>query len=204
MIFRMPCKEQLEAEEFVRHPLDVVHPVHPEDNLSAFEGFHEFSHPLHDPAPFTDHLYVVWIDPDREHSDRAVVILVVHSLRARLHFLLIQDPRTRLQEMARVVVGVETYEICLQQPLQELSPDGEDPIDLTGREGRVQKPRHPNIRHPVPEIRGQAHEMVVMDPDQVRGLANRHHGLAEFTVRILVRLPQLHVELPFAVGLVHG
>lgn len=60
---------------------------------------------------------------------------------ARLQLLLLQYARTGAQKVARVVVRMESEQVGLEQPLQQLLAHGQHAVDLTGREGGMEEPR---------------------------------------------------------------
>ena len=95
--------------------------------------------------------------------------------------------------MTRVVVGVESNKIAMQDTQEKLIAHGQNPVDLTTGERRVQEESDLDILLTVADLLTQhlrqQHQMVVVDPDQIAVLDFLCNSLGEKTVCLLVCLP---------------
>lgn len=103
------------------------------------------------------------------------------------------------QEMARIVVGVKPDQITLQHAVEQLRPHGEDPVDFTAREGRMQKETNADVAlaqlaELLAQQLRQQHEVVVMDPDQIALASFVGNRLGKETVGLAVGVPGRLVE----------
>lgn len=103
--------------------------------------------------------------------------------------------------MSRVVVGMETDEVAVQDTEQQLVSHGQNPIDLAGGERSVQEEADLDVLFAIPDLLAehlrQKHQMVIMHPDQVSVANFRGHCLGEQPICFLVGLPGGLVEGDF-------
>ena len=67
------------------------------------------------------------LNPDRESSHPGQASGKLHPV---WHRWKTQDTGTRREEVASVVIGMETDEVAIQDPKQDLTTDGKDPDKL--------------------------------------------------------------------------
>lgn len=104
--------------------------------------------------------------------------------------------------MSCVVVGMEPDEVAVKDAQQQFVSDGEDPVDLTAGEGRVEEEPDLDvdlgISDLLPEHLGQQHQVVIMDPNQVAVAHLFRDGFGEKPVGFFVGLPGGFVKGDFA------
>lgn len=73
--------------------------------------------------------------------------------------------------MPGIVIGVESDQITMQNPQQQLIANRQDTVDLATRERGMQKEPDLYVRLRVTNFLaqhlGKKHEMIIMDPDQI-------------------------------------
>lgn len=74
------------------------------------------------------------IDADGEQADRNHIVAVDDLVGRRLQT---EDARAALGEVARIVEGVETEEVGLQERLEDVAANGQLLVDLAARERNV-------------------------------------------------------------------
>lgn len=110
--------------------------------------------------------------------------------------------RATAQEVTRIVIGMEPDQVTLQHAAQQLTPHGQDSIDLTARERSMQEESNADIvlaqgcKFLAENLR-KKHEVVVVDPDQVPFPGLMGDSLREQTVRLTIRIPGSFVENNF-------
>lgn len=71
--------------------------------------------------------------------------------------------------MSCIVVGVEAYEVAMEDPKQQLVSDRKNPVNFTAREGGVEEEPNFNILLLISDFFSkhlrEKHQMVVMHPD---------------------------------------
>lgn len=95
--------------------------------------------------------------------------------------------------MTRVVVGVESNKVAMQDTQEKLIAHGQNSVDLTAGERRVQEESDLDILLAVTNLLAQhlrqQHQVVVVDPDQIAVLDFLCNSLGEESVGFLVCLP---------------
>lgn len=104
-------QELLEAVELLRDTLDVVQPVHADDDLDSLEASFQAFDPLLYCFPFEAFLESGRLNTDGERAYMNIPAFEVCPVGHRGDA---QDAGTRREEMSSVVVGVESDEIAVQ------------------------------------------------------------------------------------------
>jgi hypothetical protein len=73
---------------------------------------------------------------------------------------------------------VEADEVAGDQAAQQLAIPGQDPEQIEVRKRDVQEERDARIGARAPEMRRHAHQLIVVNPDEVGALARRRRGEA--------------------------
>mmetsp|Transcript_40733 Transcript_40733/g.67366 ORF Transcript_40733/g.67366 Transcript_40733/m.67366 type:complete len:529 (+) Transcript_40733:1744-3330(+) len=206
----VPLKEQLEAQQLVGHALDVVQPVHAQQDLAPLESLHQLLDAGDGGGLGQLVGDVVRVDADGVHAEGHEVVPVLDAPRGGLD---LQHPGAGGEEVAGVVVGMEPHEVRAGQTLQQLVAHGQDAVDLRAWEWGVEEPADSHARRPSPQLRRKAHQVVVLHPHVAPLLlpqvalappgAHAADHLGEDPVGVLVRVPHAVVELLLRPGLVH-
>ena len=137
------------------------------------------------------------VDSDRQGRHRngplAVLDLAGDPIHARTEELL-----GAVEEIGHVSAAVEAHQIARQQTLEQLPIPGQDPEEIDGRKRDVEKERDPQIRARPSQEEGQAHQLIVVNPDEIAvvGDFGGHHR--EASIHLLVGGPLVSIELEAA------
>ena len=191
-VLRVFCQELLVRQQLLVDAPDSVELVTTDNQFPVLPFFSNQMAPLNDVFVLQLRLEVegVYADGRELHGDDPPVVLQLFVMDHVRH----QQPVGRLQEVSRVLFGLEPNEIRTGEPLQDLFPLGQTPEHLAAGERDVQ--REPDLgggQHVPDHLRNQ-HQMVVVDPDGVALLVDLHDRVCELLVHVLVELPGVVLE----------
>lgn len=197
---RMLAQKHLHGVQLLRDTLDVIQSVDTDYDLAALEGLLQLLDSLLDGVLLQPVGELVHVDTDGEGPHVNEPALVLYPVGQRVH---VENPLHGGEEMSCVVVGVEPDQVTTQDPLQDLLPDGQDSVDFTGWERRVQEPPDLDVLQVLfldldPQHLRDQHQMVVVHPDQVVVVHDLGNLVGERLVGLVVRQPRILVEIDLA------
>lgn len=139
---RVLREEHLERVQLLRHALDVVQAVDAHDELDALEFAPQRGDALLDLGLLQALGELLRVDAYREGADGDELPLELDAVGGGVG---LEDARAGAEEVAGVVVGVEADEVAVQEALQELLPDRQNPVDLAAGEGGVKEEANLNV-----------------------------------------------------------
>lgn len=119
----MLSQKDLEGVQLLGDTLDVVESVNTDDELDALEPLLELLDSLLDRILLERLVELSGLDSDRERADVGVPALDEDSVGHRRQA---EDPRAGREEVASVVVGVETNEVAVEDTEKDLSSNREN------------------------------------------------------------------------------
>ena len=128
------------------------------------------------------------VDADRVDADAHAPAVDLEPVGLRVDA---QDPQARRAEVARVVADLEADVVGAEHAAEQLLACRQEPVDLRGRERRVQEEADREPRLARAQHRGHEHEVEVVDPDPRVGLAVSEDRVGEALVDVDVALPCL-------------
>ena len=165
-LVRVFVQKDLEGVQLLRHALDVVEPVHADDQLHALKLALELGNALLHLGLLQALVELLRVDADGKRADADHLALELDPVRRRLEA---EDARAAAKEVARVVVSVEADEVAVQGAEEQLVAHGQDAVDLAAREGRVQEEADLDIglvgANLLAQHGGQQHEVVIVHPN---------------------------------------
>jgi len=123
--FRMLFQEQLKRSHLLRYPLDVIQSVNTDNQLDAAEPLLELLNSPFD-LRFLDAIDELFgVDTDGEGADVAVLPIELNTVR---HGGKREDACARGEEVAGIIVGVETDEVAVKNTQEDFTTDWEDTV----------------------------------------------------------------------------
>jgi hypothetical protein len=113
-------QEDFQPEQLLRHAFDVVQPVDAHDDLDVLESSLELLDPRFDVVALKVRFELLGINTDGKSADMGVAAIVIDTVG---HSVQPEDASARGQEMASVVVSVETDQVAIQYTFQDFTTD---------------------------------------------------------------------------------
>jgi hypothetical protein len=178
-------EKPLERADPLGDPLGVVEPIHTQRHLLPRGRGGTGRRPR-------TFLERVEIDPDREHPDLDCPLALLNEPGVMIDAHT-EESLDAVEEVPRVSLDLKADQVRREEAAQDLAIPGEDPEEIEGRERDVKEKGDPRLSRELPQMQRSPHEMVVVDPDEVR-VARLGGRLREPAVDLLVDLPVPAVE----------
>ena len=195
----MFSKEDLQGVQLLRHTLDIIQTINTDNQLNALELLLQELNTVSCRCLLELPVELLWVDTNWEGSNGHIFTLQLNSVWRSLH---LQNPRTRRQEVSRIIVGVETDQVTRQNTGQQLLSHRQDSVNLRRWEWSVKEEANLDVLLGVTNLLAEhlweEHEMVVVHPDHVAVLHVFGHGLGEEAVDLAVGGPGGLVERDFS------
>ena len=94
-----------------------------------------------------------------------------------------------------VAPGLHPEQVVRQQVLQDLLPPGQLGKDVRRGKRDVEEEGKPCFGATAAQDLAYLHELVIVDPDQVRGLRGPFDSIGELTIHLLVKVPITGIEV---------
>jgi len=187
-VLRPGGQEPVEGLQTLHDALGVVQPVDRQDDLAIADG-------IADLVDLASDLSIVrgirvFLEIDAQGEGVHLHDSLMHGDLAH-RVLQAADPGRTAEEMADIVVGVETDQVGAEESLEDLLPPGEQAIQFRRRPGDVQEVADVVIGMSLPQHLGQEHQLEDVDPDRIARHNDFHQHIDEQRVHMPVRRPMI-------------
>jgi hypothetical protein len=194
---RMALEEVLERAQPECYALGVVEAVDAEHELALRQQAMEL-------ACLFGHLRCgrrahegVVVDADGKAADAQLALADggAHHRRSPLEAeVLAEDLRAR-EEVAAIARGLEAHEVVLQQRIDQRLAPRQLHEDVGRGEGDVQEERDARLRAQRAQLLAHVHQVIVVDPDEIRGPCGERHRVRVLAIHVAVDVPVARVEV---------
>ncbi len=188
---RIAFERAAKCLQAVRDALRVIEAVDAEDELAIGQQLLQFVHPRGDGLAGcrADHAGVV--DADREMADAQFALADphLHHLAAARHRHVRQQCVQALQEVAPVAPGLETDQVVVGQRAHDRAAPRQLQEQVHRRKRDVQEKSHAPRVAAAAQLGADVHQLVVVDPDEIRFIRVLEHGFRKAPVHLQVGLP---------------
>mmetsp|Transcript_26207 Transcript_26207/g.84639 ORF Transcript_26207/g.84639 Transcript_26207/m.84639 type:complete len:201 (-) Transcript_26207:748-1350(-) len=193
-------EELVDGDELVGDALDVVQPVHSQNELQPIELGLQLDHLVLQLLGRQHRIKARVVNPDWECVDcDCGAVECVEDVGALHVDVGTEDGGAGCHEVSDVVVDLKPDEVGGEHAPQDLLAQRKRDVDLRRREGRVQKPADLHLGLGLAEHLRQQRQVVVVDPDEVVVCAcgDGQHNVAEVPVQGRITVPSLvdHVDV---------